>query len=189
MSNRALVVAADPGWAAAGKALAAQLRETLGPLAVRVEHIGSTAIPGMRAKDLLDMQVSVADLDEAAQGFTAPLAALGFTRSRYEHDHVPAGSGDDPQRWRKRLFTRRGPEAAEVNLHVRLAGSPNERLALLFRDFLRAHPDAVAAYGEFKTVLAAKVPDMASYIDVKDPVVDLVFAWAQSWAEQTGWSA
>lgn len=188
MSNRAIVVAADPTWSARGKALASQLSEHLGPLAIRVEHIGSTAIPAMPAKDLLDMQVSVADLEQAAQAFTEPLAALGFTRTAYDNDHVPAGSGDDPARWSKRMFARRGHPDGEVNLHVRLVGSPNERLALLFRDFLRAHPDAVAAYGEFKKVLADRVPDRGSYTDVKDPVVDLVFAWAQRWAAETGWS-
>lgn len=101
MPTRAIVVAADPTWAARGQALCAQLSRALGPLALRVDHIGSTAIPGMAAKDLLDLQVSVADLEQAAQAFTEPLAALGFRRSPYEHDHVPAGLGDDPARWAK----------------------------------------------------------------------------------------
>jgi GrpB-like predicted nucleotidyltransferase (UPF0157 family) len=188
MPNRAVVVDADPLWAARGERFAAQLRLHLGPLAARVEHIGSTAIAGMPAKDLLDMQVSVADLEQAAQAFSVPLAALGFVRSAYQQDHVPAGWDDDPGRWVKRLFARREHADGEVNLHVRLVGSPNERLALLFRDFLRAHPDAVAAYGEFKRVLAASVPDTATYSDVKDPVVDLIVAWAQRWAAETGWS-
>ena len=79
------------------------------------------------------------------------------------------------------------PEGA-VNLHARLVGSPNERLALLFRDWLRAHPDAVPAYGAFNTTLAAVVRDVPTYVDVKDPVVDLVVAVARTWALATGWT-
>ena len=74
-----------------------------------------------------------------------------------------------------------------MNLHVRLAGSPNERLALLFRDWFRAHPEAVPAYVAFKRVLAAAVPDIATYTDAKDPVVDLVIAVAGTWATVSGW--
>ena len=89
----------------------------------------------------------------------------------------------------KRLWSRRGHAAGDVNLHVRLAGSPNERVALLFRDWLRAHPAAVLAYAAFKRGLADAVPDLGAYTDVKDPVVDLVIAAAEPWASETGWSA
>jgi len=100
---------------------------------------------------------------------------------------VPAGRLDPPERWAKRLWNRRtGGE--RMNLHVRVAGSPNERLALLFRDWFRAHPDAVPAYARFKLVLADAVPDLEVYTDVKDPVVDLVIAMAETWATATGWS-
>ena len=69
----------------------------------------------------------------------------------------------------------------DVNLHVRVVGSPNERLALLFRDYLRAYPLAVAAYSQFKMTLAEHVDDLDSYSDIKDPVVDLVVAAAAAW--------
>jgi len=171
----------DPAWPDRAAELAARLRQALGPAALRVEHIGSTAIPGMPAKDVLDMQVSVADLAAAERTFELALRELGFERLPYDRDHVPAGRDDDPARWAKRFWTRRAPEA--VNLHVRVAGSPNERLALLFRDWLRAHPDAVAAYGAFKTALAPAVGgDLEAYTEVKDPVVDLVAAVAEEWA-------
>ena len=120
----------------------------------RVEHIGSTAIPGMAAKNVIDLQASVDDLDRAVDVLDGPLRAMGFERLPYEHDHVPAGLVDDPQRWAKRMFARRDHPDGRVNLHVRLVGSPNERLALLFRDWFRAHPEAVPAYAEFKRVLA-----------------------------------
>ena len=71
---------------------------------------------------------------------------------------------------------------------MRLVGSPNERLALLFRDWFRAHPDAVPAYAEFKRALAAAVDDIGVYSDIKDPVVDLVLFVAETWAAITDWT-
>ena len=186
---RVVVVPYDPAWADRASALIAGLREVLGPRALRIEHIGSTGIPGMAAKDVIDLQVTVADLESAARDFDDPLGAHGFRRMPYEHDHVPAGLEDDPARWVKRLWSRRGHAGGDVNLHVRLAGSPNERVALLFRDWLRAHPAAVPAYSAFKRSLAEAVPDLGTYADVKDPVVDLVIATAEGWASATDWSA
>lgn len=177
----------DPAWAGRGAELAATLRAAMGPLALRVEHIGSTAVPGMAAKPGYDLQVSVTDLAGAAAAFDGPLAGLGLTRSAYEQDHVPAGSDDPPERWAKRLWSRR--EAERLHLHCRRAGSPNERLALLFRDWFRAHPAAVPAYARFKQVLAATDVGIEAYTDVKDPVVDLVVGVAEEWAAATGWTA
>lgn len=159
----------------------------LGDPALRIEHIGSTSIPGMAAKDVIDLQMSVSSLERAADLFEAPLAVLGFARAAAVRDHVPAGVEDDPARWAKLLWSRRGHLGGDVNLHVRLAGSPNERLALLFRDWFRAHPDAISAYGDFKIALAHVAPDTATYADVKDPVVDLVVAIAERWASSIGW--
>jgi GrpB-like predicted nucleotidyltransferase (UPF0157 family) len=142
----------------------------------------------MAAKDVLDLQVSVRDLSQVSAGLDRALGPLGFTRSPYEHDHVPAGLVDDPSRWAKRLWVRRGDPRGDVNLHVRAEGSPNERLALLFRDWFRAHPGAVPAYAAFKRSLAAVTTDVGTYADVKDPVVDLVHVVAEDWAARTGWS-
>lgn len=183
---RIAVVAYKPSWPGQAAALTAELRARLGPRAERVEHIGSTSIPGMAAKDILDMQVSVADLDAAAAAFAAPLAALGFEGFPFGYDHVPAGRTDDPELWAKRYWRRRGPRG-DVNLHVRRTGSPNERLALLFRDWFRAHPEAVPGYAKFKGELAADIGDIERYTDIKDCVVDVVICAAEKWAAATGW--
>ncbi|MFI5801705.1 GrpB family protein [Streptomyces sp. NPDC051561] len=200
-----VLVAPSAAWQAQGLALTAELRTALAPTAVHVEHIGSTAVPGMAAKPVFDLQIGVADLEAAEQAFAGPLADLGFQLSRHRHDHVPAGRDDDPQQWTKRLWTRRHEPATQpptrdsgsapasvrtvgINLHVRRLGSPNERLALLFRDWFRAHPEAVPAYARFKQLLADAVDDTGTYADVKDPVVDLVITVAEPWASATGWS-
>jgi dephospho-CoA kinase len=182
------IVPYDTSWPGRAAAELDMLRQALGPLVVHADHIGSTAVPGMAAKDLLDLQLSVRDLEEAVASFAAPLADLGYERLPYDRDHVPAGDDSDPDRWAKRYWRRRRHPGGDVNLHVRLAGSPNERLALLFRDWLRAHPQAVAAYARFKITLAAAVAgDLEVYTGVKDPVVDLVVAAAGQWARDTGW--
>jgi GrpB-like predicted nucleotidyltransferase (UPF0157 family) len=178
----------DPAWESTGRALAQDLAHALGPLALRADHIGSTAIPGMAAKRVFDLQVSVADLDRAAEAFDAPLSERGFEQRPFFQDHVPAGNDEPPERWAKRLWVRHDPARDAINLHVRVRGAPNERLALLFRDWFRAHPAAVPAYSQFKSLLGAALPDLRTYAAIKDPVVDVVIVAAEEWAAATGWT-
>jgi GrpB-like predicted nucleotidyltransferase (UPF0157 family) len=185
--ERVDVVDYDPGWPARAAQLVEELTNALSPTARRVDHIGSTSIPGMAAKDVLDIQVSVDDLDLAG-AFDAPLRSLGFEPGPYAHDHVPAGCSDEPELWRKRYWSRRVSARPDVNLHVRVVGSPNERLALLFRDWFRTHPNAIPAYAAFKRALADAVPESGMYSEVKDPVVDLVITVAETWAKHTSWA-
>jgi GrpB-like predicted nucleotidyltransferase (UPF0157 family) len=100
----------------------------------------------MDAKNVLDLQVSVAGLDAAARAFDEPPGVLGFQPAVYARDHVPAGQAADPGQWAKIFWSRRAHPGGDVNLHARIAGSANERLALLFRDWFRAHPEAIPAY-------------------------------------------
>lgn len=177
----------DPQWAERAAVLIATLYGALGARALRIDHIGSTAVPGMDAKDVLDIQVSVTDLSDAQGRFDQPLRALGFVGFPIGRDHVPAGRNDDPALWAKQFWARRG-SGEDANLHVRVSGSPNERLALLFRDWMCAHPQAVIAYSAVKRSLAAAIPDLDTYAEVKDPIVDLVIVTAEEWAVETGWS-
>jgi GrpB-like predicted nucleotidyltransferase (UPF0157 family) len=186
--RRPVVVAYQAQWPERAAELIALLSDRLGPLAARIEHIGSTSIPGMAAKDLIDLQASTPDLDAVPAAFDEPLRELGFTMMPYGHDHVPAGRPDDQELWRKRLWSRREHPDGPVHLHVRRIGSANERLALLFRDWFRAHPDAVPAYAGFKQALAAMSEGIDDYTETKDWVVDVVIAAAEPWAAATGWS-
>jgi chloramphenicol 3-O-phosphotransferase/GrpB-like predicted nucleotidyltransferase (UPF0157 family) len=187
VSVRPVVVSYDPAWPGQAGALITTIGRALSPLARRVEHIGSTAVPGLAAQDVIDLQVSVDDLVAVEAGFDAALRPLGFVPSPFHQDHVPAGQVDDERRWAKRLWTRREHPEGDVNLHVRLVGSPNERFALLFRDWLRANPAAVPAYAAFKRSLAAISPGTETYAEVKDPVVYLVVLMAEPWAAAVGW--
>jgi GrpB-like predicted nucleotidyltransferase (UPF0157 family) len=181
------VVPYDENWPQRAEAELTALTTAIGDLVLDAAHIGSTSIPQMAAKNIVDLQLSVWDLDEAAAAFDGPLAELGYVRLPYERDHVPAGDDSAPGLWVKRFWRRRNHPGGDVNLHVRVVGSPNERLALLFRDYLRAHPLAVAAYSRFKQMLAGEVGDLERYSDIKDPVVDLVVSAASDWAKAEGW--
>jgi len=70
---------------------------------------------------------------------------------------------------------------------VRMAGRPNQRYPLLFRDYLRAHPASAAAYAELKRRLAEHLSDPQRYPEVKDAAVDLIYFAAEEWAATTGW--
>ena len=179
----------DPSWAEDAVTLSARLVEVLGPAAVRVDHIGSTSVPGLAAKDVVDLQVTVPD--EAALDTASALLATDGWRPPpgVFRDHVPAGMVErDPRDWAKRLF--REPEGGRrINLHVRVEGRPNQRYPLLFRDYLRTHDGTAAAYATLKRDLAALVPDDPDrYADVKDAACDLIYLAAEEWATTRGWT-
>lgn len=179
-AQRVVVSPAREGWAAEAAAYVAVVREAL-PEAIAVDHIGSTSVPGLAAKDCLDLMVQVADLDETA--VTAALEATGF-RLRPEpwnHDEVTDGVSH-----RKLVFA--GPAGGrEVNVHVRLAGGRNVRYALLFRDFLRADPAARDAWAAFKTRLAESVTDLLDYGQIKATALALLMQGAEAWALESSW--
>jgi GrpB-like predicted nucleotidyltransferase (UPF0157 family) len=102
-------------------------------------------------------------------------------------DHRPPGHTGPESEWQKLLF-RPPPGQRRTNTHVRIQGRANQRYALLFRDFLRAHPATAGAYAELKRRLAAHLADPKMYPEVKDPAVDLIYFAAKVWAEDTGWA-
>lgn len=167
-------------------AIAAKLRTALGDLALRIDHIGSTSVPNLAAKDVIDIQVTVAEL---SPNVSRAIVAAGFTaRPNFNRDHVPPGCADNAADWTKLLFNE-PPGERRMNVHVRRAGAANQHYALLFRDYLIAHPQTAAAYAELKRRLAEHLADPATYPDVKDPAVDLIFLAAEDWACTSGWHA
>ncbi|AUH51180.1 hypothetical protein CXB49_10335 [Chromobacterium sp. ATCC 53434] len=184
MADAINIVPYQPGWAGEFAVLAEQLGAALGGLALRIDHIGSTSVPGLAAKDVIDVQLTVAELDDEA--VAGGLLAVGFELKPFDRDHLPPGGDDAPAQWRK-LFFREKTGQRRAHIHVRRAGSTNQRYALLFRDYLRAQPATAAAYGELKRRLAAGLADPDSYPDVKDPAVDLIYLAAEQWAAHTGW--
>lgn len=172
-------------WVQEFDAIARVLRDVLGSLALRIDHIGSTSVPGLAAKDIIDVQVTVQDFTPDLE---SAFQAAGYLRkSEITHDHRPptAMSGNDD--WQKQYYQPPSDER-NVHVHVRRAGSANGRYALLFRDYLRAHPLAAAAYAQAKVALTQHGPyDWDLYYDVKDPICDIIMAGAEDWAAATHW--
>ncbi len=179
------IVPYNPHWPATFATLARPLRQALGPLALRIDHIGSTSVPGLSAKDIIDIQVTVANFDQA---LIAALTPLGYTLfAEVMADHRPPGFTGPDSEWEKRYF-RPPPDQRPTHLHVRAAGRANQRYALLFRDYLRTHPAAAGGYAELKRRLAAYCgDDRASYSGIKDPACDIIMASATDWASNIGW--
>ncbi|WDZ84253.1 dephospho-CoA kinase [Micromonospora cathayae] len=181
--ERVLITEADPTWPAQYARLAARIRHAVAPADLRVDHIGSTAVPGLAAKDVIDVQLTVDSLADADR-LAEPLARAGFPRFPGEWWDAPRPAGG--QRWPKRLHGSADP-GRPVHLHVRESGSPGWRYALLMRDHLRADPDQRAAYLMLKRELAASAPDGAAYATAKDPWFDEEHLRAEEWAARTGW--
>jgi GrpB-like predicted nucleotidyltransferase (UPF0157 family) len=168
-------------WPRDFERIAHKIRAALGDRALRIDHIGSTSVPGLDAKDRIDIQVTVASLDDANR-----LGGAGFDELAVHRDHRPPATAGTDDEWTKRLFITPDSEKP-ANVHVRLEGRGNQRYALLFRDYLRTHPASADAYAELKHRLAAELRSVGVYADVKDPACDLIFVAAEDWAVATGW--
>ena len=179
------IVPYEPAWPDVFAEIAARLRGALGAGALRIDHIGSTAVPGLAAKDVIDVQVTV-ETDAALEPTGRSLAEAGWVLSGViggDHDvpGLPPGQ--------RKLFLNQPPGSRRVNIHVRVAGHANQRYPLLVRDYLRAHPHSAQAYATLKRDLAQLFPhDSDRYADTKDAASDLIYLAAEEWATTTGWS-
>lgn len=161
LAKRVTLSASDPRWGAIFRAEKARLEAGLAPYLLAVEHIGSTAVPGLAAKATIDMLAGIYLLADAPRCIPR-MRALGY-------EYVPEFEKDIPER---RYFRIRAPgeREAEDTFHVHMVevGSDFWERDLLFRDFLRAHPERAAEYEALKRDLAARVgEDRIAYTDGK----------------------
>ncbi|MFD5244111.1 dephospho-CoA kinase [Amycolatopsis sp. NPDC058340] len=176
----------DETWPAQAERALARIRVVVGDKAVRVDHIGSTSVPGLPAKDILDLQLTVSTLDKADELADA-LSDAGFPRADgewYDDAHGEEGT------WPKR-FHFGGDPRRPVNLHVRSQETPAWRLALLFPEWLRRNPGERDTYAAVKNAMAAKHAGdgtVERYTDEKQVWVDAAFTRADAWAESAGWT-
>ena len=179
----------DPAWAEEGLSWADTVCRALGSHALRVDHVGSTAVPGLAAKDVIDIQALVIDIDDPE--LVAFMKAAGFV-------HRADNTGDDPHPdttpvlgpddWRK-LYFREGKGQRRLHIHVRRNGAAGARNTLLMRDFLRDDSSARRDYGDFKMALADKTrSDREAYQAIKRPFISTVLRSAESWAEIHRWA-
>lgn len=183
------IVDSDPDWPRQARLLMARIEKAAGSLARRIDHIGSTSVPGLAAKDVLDFQLSVAGIAEA-DALDEPLANAGFPRVPWLDRDEPKPVAPDPAQWVKRVHSAADP-GRPVNLHLRVEGAANWRFALLFPAWLRADAESRGEYEALKRELAPRYAGDATaenYAEAKDPWINSSRPIAERWAERTGWT-
>lgn len=147
----------SPSWGPLGSQWSAAIERVLSELRPGVEHIGSTAVPGLVAKPVIDLLVSVPDVDDES-AYRSPLESLGLVLRAREPGH--------------RFFRPPPGQPRSVHVHVCQRGATWEREHLVFRDELRARPELAAAYGQLKQRLADEVgQDRAAYTQGKSEFI------------------
>ena len=168
------MVPADASWADQAARIIARLNTACGHRAMRIDHTGSTAVADLDARDIIDIQVTVASLGIADE-LTEALLQAGYPRV----DEITADASLDgsDKLWHKRFHASADP-GRPTHVHIRVDGEPNQRFALLFVDWLNANPAAKAEYQDFKRRASGSPRDwfVAAY------------PRAQAWADSTGWS-
>jgi dephospho-CoA kinase len=189
---------ADPTWPDQAHRIVARIATTCGARARRVDHIGSTAIPGLDAKDVIDIQVTVESIT-AADEISESLLFAGYPRIDSITSDVPKPDArstvkaydhnGDPALWHKRFHASADP-GRPTNVHVRVDGWPDQQFALLFVDWLTADPGARAEYLTVKQDAARAASaggDISVYVEAKEPWFAGAYRRAWEWADAAGW--
>jgi GrpB-like predicted nucleotidyltransferase (UPF0157 family) len=163
------IVPYSAAWPLAFESEAAELRRALGALAIRIDHVGSTAVPGLAAKPVIDIQVSVRSL-APPELFQAALAPLGYK-------FVSLGEEDHFYPW----FAKPGEWPSTHHVHLCVAGEELEARHLAFRDYLRKNPEQARAYEALKRRLAgehegATLSAVANYSLAKSEFIETALA-------------
>lgn len=174
MDDQWIISSYNPAWPSEFETVGAAIRKALGSVAQRIDHVGSTSVPGLAAKPIVDIQVSVLNRDDDAS-FVYRLTSIGFVYRT-----------DNPDRT-KRYF-RETPGKRRVHVHVRECGSIGEQLTLLFRDYLRNDEDSRTRYAaEKQRLLNLHFHDRSAYVEGKGPIVWDILQRAHRWAQKNNW--
>jgi GrpB-like predicted nucleotidyltransferase (UPF0157 family) len=162
----------DPAWPVLFEDESARIRNALGALVLTVEHIGSTAVPGLPSKPIIDLLVGVRSFDEAMQRCIEPMQGLGDV-------YIPEYASWLPGE----LFFRKGPPGPWTHhVHLMETCHPRREAFLVFRDYLRTHPEAACAYANVKRGLAASShDDIKAYRNGKSSFVEEATEKARAW--------
>ena len=162
----------DPNWPTLFEQERTRIKNVLGSFALAIEHMGSTAVPGLPSKPIIDLLVGVPSLEEATERCIEPIEALGY---KYVPEYASWIPGE--------LFFRKGPPGPWTHhVHLMEPSYPRWDTLLVFRDYLRAHPEAARAYANIKRALAASSKDdIAAYRNGKSMFVEETTARARAW--------
>ena len=165
MTTRNIVVVPyDEKWKLRFEEIAGELRAALGELALSIEHVGSTSVPGLAAKPIIDIDVVIED-ESKLQAVIGALAKIGY---QYEGNLGIPG---------REAFGYEGKtHLMEHHLYVCPKDSPELRRHLSFRDYLRGHPEAVLEYSRIKAEAARLFPhDIDGYINHKGTLIEKIY--------------
>lgn len=186
--DRLALTGPDPGWAAQGTRVVARIAAALAGQGVRADHVGSTSVPGLIAKDVIDVQVGVRRLPDAdGAAFRAAMTGAGYVLAP---DYVldrPYPAGAPGTGWAKRFYGSADP-GRHVHLHVREVGSAGHDLTLAFRDWLRARPAERDAYAAHKAHLARAHDRVDDYGEAKQAWFDTAYERIMTWTRAVDWS-
>ena len=169
-----VLVAYDPAWPARFESWKDRLLAAIAPPPRRIDHVGSTAVPGLTAKPVIDIQVSVEDMTNEP-AYVPAIEALGVQLRSRDGDH--------------RFFRPLAGYPRDVHIHVCDAGSTWERRHILFVAYLRTNAAARQTYVRAKkSALARWADDRIAYTEAKDGVIRNIMEGAESWALAQGWS-
>lgn len=164
-----IVVEYDPGWPALYEEESRLILRTVGSVVLSLEHFGSTAVPGLGGKPIIDIMGGVRRLAEAEQ-CVAPLAHIGYEYVREYNELIPE----------RRYFHKGAPEARLFHLHMVEHNGDFWEKHLLFRDWLRSHPEDAQRYYQLKKDLVARFGrDREGYTQAKTPFVESIVARAR----------
>ncbi len=164
VTKHVVIMPFDERWAQDYEDIASEIRDALGELALAIEHVGSTAVPGLSAKPIIDIDVVIRDYD-ALDAVIFALKAIGY---RHEGDLGIAG---------REAFGYEGKShLRKHHLYVCPQDSPELKRHIAFRDYLRAHPDDVREYSRIKAEGASLHPDdIEGYIEYKSPFIERIY--------------
>lgn len=176
----------DPGWSAQFARLAARLRRTAGDVVVRVDHVGPTAVPGLPAEDVIDIQLGLRSPADLA-GLVPSLREVGFIAWPGTGDPPrPGPAGLWPEGSAGRLLLSADP-GRPARVHLRQISSPEYRLALLLRDWLRAESEARAEYSAAAERCYGEHADQGEHPDAGHAWTAGSLDEANRWATRAGW--
>jgi GrpB-like predicted nucleotidyltransferase (UPF0157 family) len=167
MKHPVVIVDYDHRWPVIYEEKKAEIMDVIGHKVEAIEHIGSTAVPGLGAKPIVDMIAGVRDLDEAEECVRLLRERLGYIDITPEPDETE---------WFFCIGDKTKPEERnKIHLHLVKYESYHWRKHILFRDFLRTHPDVANEYYELKKKLAEKYgSDREGYTDAKNSFIESV---------------
>ncbi len=167
--RRILIVDYDPEWPRRFEAERARIQAALGADARRIDHIGSTSVPGLAAKPIIDVNLTVGDFGDVGS-YDPALVRVGYVLRVRESNH--------------RMY-----RTPAIDTHVHLWAGDDLRRHLLFRDWLRDSADDRLAYERLKRSLAARaaLQDTNEYARAKGGFIDAAMQRAEAWALLAGW--